>query len=225
MNYLITTTFFLTSSLLCVNVMADDVTQTPSTERLNRGFSYNSPIIKDNYPKPPVKPLPLPVPQVTTGVSPGVPVVGAFFVPLNTFGNNLSGYNYGNYGGSGGSGGFWSGLQNHQPLQQCPLGQFYRCRCENILPRQIDSLEILQQSIQFNHKNEEILNAELSNGLIIHQKTSWKKLPNNQEFQMVQGYYVLKVKEQRYLVIYFDVNEKDYSVQADVKTQPPPTNF
>ncbi|KAI9589653.1 uncharacterized protein ACN427_012243 [Glossina fuscipes fuscipes] len=221
MNYLITTILFLTAFVLSVNSVTEQVARVPSAERPKREFSYSSPIFKNNFPTPSVKPHPLPVPQTSQAVTP-VPVVGAFFVPFNTFGNNLAGYNYGN---AGGLGGFWSGLHGQQPGQQCPLGQFYRCRCDNILPREMDSLEILQQSIKYNQQGEKILNAQLSNGLNIHQKTSLKKLPNNQESQIMQGYYVLKVKEQRYLIIYFDVNEKDYTVQADVKTQPPRTDL
>uniref|UniRef100_A0A1B0FIB2 Uncharacterized protein n=1 Tax=Glossina morsitans morsitans TaxID=37546 RepID=A0A1B0FIB2_GLOMM len=229
MNYLITTIFFLAAFVLSVSSAVEQVTRAPSAERPKREFSYSSPIFKNNYSGPSVKPHPLPVAQNSQAVTPGVPgvpsvpVVGAFFVPFNTFGNNLAGYNYGN---AGGLGGFWSGLHGQQPGQQCPLGQFYRCRCDNILPmRGMDSLEILQQNIKFNQQGDKILNAQLSNGLSIHQKTSLKKLPNNQESQVMQGYYVLKVKEERYLIIYFDVNEKDYTVQADVKTQPPRTDF
>uniref|UniRef100_A0A1A9USX9 Uncharacterized protein n=1 Tax=Glossina austeni TaxID=7395 RepID=A0A1A9USX9_GLOAU len=231
---LISTIFLLTAFVLSVGSVTEQVARVPSAERPKREFSYSSPILKNNYPAPSVKPHPLPVSQtsqaMTPGVpgvpgvpgAPGVPVVGAFFVPFNTFGNNMGGYNYGN---AGGLGGFWSGLHGQQMGQQCPLGQFYRCRCDNILPRGMDSLEILQQNIKFNQQGDKILNAQLSNGLSIHQKTSLKKLPNNQESQVMQGYYVLKVKEERYLIIYFDVNEKDYTVQADVKTQPPRTDF
>lgn len=85
MNYLITTIFFLTAFVLSVSGVVEQVTRAPSAERPKREFSYSSPIFKNNYSGPSVKPHPLPVAQNSQAVTPGVPgvpsvpVVGAFF--------------------------------------------------------------------------------------------------------------------------------------------------
>lgn len=56
--------------------------------------------------------------------------------------------------------------------------------------------------------------AILSNGLTIYQRSGIEKDGNNQDLPTTQGFYSLKLKEQRYLTIYFVINDLDYTVKG-----------
>lgn len=68
--------------------------------------------------------------------------------------------------------------------------------------------------------------ARLSNGILLYQRSGIEKLPaNNQNSQVIQGYYTMKIKDNKYLTIYYTINDLDYTVKGKHKAKHKQTSY
>uniref|UniRef100_A0A1I8NZ15 Uncharacterized protein n=1 Tax=Stomoxys calcitrans TaxID=35570 RepID=A0A1I8NZ15_STOCA len=204
-------------------VILCESTPTSSQERVKRQMSISSAIPYDQ------------APAKNQLQQQGLPIIGAL-LPASLLGNLVNGLsslvplgnlgNLANLGNFGNLGSLLPGIGLPQTQQnQCPLGQISRCRCENVLPlssRMDESLEIIQQRVSLNVQGEKELTARLSNGLLLFQRSGKETVSDsNGESAATQGYYTLPINANKYLTIYYTFTDSEYTVKADVTSQPP----
>ncbi|XP_017086552.1 uncharacterized protein LOC108118389 [Drosophila eugracilis] len=113
------------------------------------------------------------------------------------------------------------------PQTTCPLTQKLSCRCEPLIqlpglkpstnPLRTQLVQILRQNARKNDDGSKEVRVILSNGHVMYQRTA-KDLGQS-------GYFAMRIQSGRYFNIYYNINEKEYTVKADVKDMPPTSNF
>ncbi|XP_030378913.1 uncharacterized protein LOC115627398 [Scaptodrosophila lebanonensis] len=163
--------------------------------------------------------------------------------------------NLGNLGGNGGQPILPPVLGsngNSNPAASCPITQRLTCRCEPLLslqplqglslqqpPKALGStrqqqqqqLHITKQNVRRNADGSRELRLVLSNGLIIYQHSGKERASGQQgqqgqqDVNVNQGYYTLRLADGRYFTIFYTINDFDYTVKADVSNAPPKSDF
>ncbi|KAH8368542.1 hypothetical protein KR084_012832 [Drosophila pseudotakahashii] len=113
------------------------------------------------------------------------------------------------------------------PQASCPLTQKLSCRCEPLLqlpglkpignPLRTQLVQILRQNARKNDDGSQEVRVILSSGHVLYQRTT-RDLGQS-------GYLAMRIQSGRYFNIYYSVNEKEYTVRADVKDTPPTSDF
>ncbi|SPP86536.1 uncharacterized protein LOC117588693 [Drosophila guanche] len=123
------------------------------------------------------------------------------------------------------------------PNQQCPLTQKLSCRCEPLLQlpgqklssqlrgpqaqsqsqSQSQLVQILRQNVRRNEDGSQELRVVLSSGHVLYQRTA-KDLGQS-------GHFAMRLPSGRFFNIFYSVNEKEYTVRADVKDAPPSSDL
>ncbi|XP_037727817.1 uncharacterized protein LOC119558373 [Drosophila subpulchrella] len=119
------------------------------------------------------------------------------------------------------------GGSSPNPQTSCPLTQKLSCRCEPLIqlpglkpggnPLRSQLVQILRQNARKNDDGSQEMRVILSSGHVIYQRTA-KDLGQT-------GYLAMRIQSGRYFNIYYSVNEKEYTVRADVKDTPPTSDF
>ncbi|XP_017010761.2 uncharacterized protein [Drosophila takahashii] len=109
----------------------------------------------------------------------------------------------------------------------CPLTQKLSCRCEPLIqlpglkpisnPLRTQLVQILRQNARKNDDGSQEVRVILSSGHVLYQKIT-RDLGQS-------GYLAMRIQSGRYFNIYYSVNEKEYTVRADVKDTPPTSDF
>ncbi|XP_016979688.2 LOW QUALITY PROTEIN: uncharacterized protein LOC108045024 [Drosophila rhopaloa] len=113
------------------------------------------------------------------------------------------------------------------PQASCPLTQKLSCRCEPLLqlpglkpisnPLRAQLVQIVRQNARKNDDGSQEVRVILSSGHVIYQRTA-RDLGQS-------GYLAMRIQSGRYFNIYYSVNEKEYTVRADVKDTPPASDL
>ncbi|EDV47189.1 uncharacterized protein LOC6551027 [Drosophila erecta] len=153
---------------------------------------------------------------------------------LNGGFGSLGGLNLGNLGNLGAvapvasvPGQLVGGSLSPNPQTTCPLTQKLNCRCEPLIqlpglkpssnPLRTQLVQIMRQSARKNDDGSQEVRVILSSGHVIYQRTAKDRGQS--------GYLAMRIQSGRYFNIYYSVNEKEYTVRADVKDTPPTSDF
>lgn len=113
------------------------------------------------------------------------------------------------------------------PQTTCPLTQKLNCRCEPLVqlpglkpssnPLRTQLVQIMRQNARKNEDGSQEVRVILNSGHVIYQRTAKDRGQS--------GYLAMRIQSGRYFNIYYSVNEKEYTVRADVKDTPPTSDF
>ncbi|XP_016962513.1 uncharacterized protein LOC108032953 [Drosophila biarmipes] len=120
-----------------------------------------------------------------------------------------------------------TGGSSPNPQTSCPLTQKLSCRCEPLIqlpglkpsssPLRSQLVQILRQNARKNDDGSQEMRVILSSGHVLYQRTARDRGQT--------GYLAMRIQSGRYFNIYYSVNEKEYTVRADVKDAPPTSDF
>ncbi|EDV99742.1 uncharacterized protein LOC6564722 [Drosophila grimshawi] len=175
--------------------------------------------------------------------SQNLPIVGTLItnLPLQSLSNMLGGLNLPNMGNLGqlgnlanlgnlgqlgtlpNLGGSRPGSIGGSAPQSCPLTQKLSCRCEPLLSlpvreKELQLVQILKQNARHNEDGSRELRLVISGGHVLYQRTDKADVKQ-------QGYYSLPFQTGQYLNIHYSINRTSYTIQADVSSSPPSSDF